>query len=136
MTFKWVSLSIFPSTRSNLNLEIKKRLNFNDFSWQAIFEIFLIWTKYEILEQISLTFPFLKHLQVINPSFVTFTKPLSNKIIEKFCEGLKWMCKLFEENEQKRFIKTCNVLQIFKIFFEKHFIIELALGTSYRLYLA
>ena len=49
----WVSLSIFTWTRSNLDLEIKKRLNFNDFLWQAIFEIFQIWTKDAILEAIS-----------------------------------------------------------------------------------
>ena len=32
---------------------------------------------------------FLKHLQAIDPSFATITKPLSNKIVETFCEGLK-----------------------------------------------
>ena len=35
------------------------------------------------------TFHFLKHLQAIDPSFVTITKPLSNKIGETFCEELK-----------------------------------------------
>ena len=29
------------------------------------------------------------HLQAIDPSFVTITKPLSNKIGETFCKGLK-----------------------------------------------
>ena len=53
MTFKWVSLSIFPWTGSNLNLEIKKSLNFNDFLWQTIFEMFQTRTKYTILEWIS-----------------------------------------------------------------------------------
>ena len=53
MTFKWVSLGIFPWTQSDSNLEIKNKLNFNDFLWQAIFEISQIRTKYEKLEQIS-----------------------------------------------------------------------------------
>ena len=36
------------------------------------------------------TFPLLRHLEGINPPFVTITKPfLSNKIGETFCEGLK-----------------------------------------------
>ena len=47
-----------------------------------------------------LTFPFLKHLQAVDPSFATIIKPLSNKIGETSCEGLKWMCKLFEKNGQ------------------------------------
>ena len=37
------------------------------------------------------------------PSFVTITKPLNNKKGERFCEGLKWMCKLFKINGQKVF---------------------------------
>ena len=41
---------------------------------------------------------FLKHLHAIDPSFVTITKPLSNKIGGTFCEGLKYMCKFFEKN--------------------------------------
>ena len=42
MTFKCESLDIFPWTQSNLNLEIQKKFNFNDFLWQTIFEIFEI----------------------------------------------------------------------------------------------
>ena len=45
-----------------------------------------------------LTFPFLKHLQLIEPLFVTLTKPFSNKIGETSSEWLKWMCKLFEKS--------------------------------------
>ena len=63
VTFKWVSLSIFPWTRLNLNLEIKRRLNFNDFQWQAIFEIFQIWTTYPILERIS---PYISFFQIFS----------------------------------------------------------------------
>ena len=47
--------------------------------------------------------PCLKHSQAIDPSFVTITKPLSNKIEETFCEGLKWICKFFEIKGQKTF---------------------------------
>ena len=41
------------------------------------------------LERIPLTFPFLKSLQEIYPSFETITKPLSSKVAEIFCKGLK-----------------------------------------------
>ena len=34
-------------------------------------------------------FPYLKHLKAIEPSFVTISKLLSNKMGETFCEGLK-----------------------------------------------
>ena len=56
-------------------------------------ERYLKYFKYERNTQYKseypLTFPFLKYLQAIDPSFVTITKPLSNKICETFCEGLK-----------------------------------------------
>ena len=48
-------------------------------------------------------FPYLKHLQVINPSFVTITKLSSNEIRETICEGLQWMCKPFEIKAQQDF---------------------------------
>ena len=35
--------------------------------------------------------------------FVTIAKLPSNEIRETFCEGLKWMCKLFEINAQQDF---------------------------------
>ena len=47
------------------------------------------------------TFPYLKHLQALVPSFITIIKPLSNKIAEIFCEGLKRMCKIFEIDGKK-----------------------------------
>ena len=66
---------------------------------------YLKYLKYERntseLGWIPLTFPVLKQLQAIDPSFVTITKPLRNKIVETFCEGLKWMCTLFEKNGKK-----------------------------------
>ena len=46
-------------------------------------------------------FPYLKHLQAIDPSSQTITKPFSNKIEETFCEDLKGMCKFFEIDGQK-----------------------------------
>ena len=58
-------------------------------------------------------------------------KPSSKKRGETFCEGLKWMCKLFEKNRQKDLYKA--------VIFSKsseQFIIELALGNSYRFFLA
>ena len=66
-----VSLNIFPLTQSNLNLEVKRRLNFNDFLWQAKFLKLQILTEYVRLEGIPPPFPFLRHLQAINLSFVT-----------------------------------------------------------------
>ena len=103
VTIKWVSLSTFPWTQSNLNLKIKKRLNFNDVLWQVVFEIFHIWSKYARLERIPPPFSNLKQLQRIDPSFVTITKLSSNEIRETFYKVLKQMCKLFEINVQQDF---------------------------------
>ena len=44
---------------------------------------------YARLEQISPKFPYLNHLQVIDPLFVTITLPLSNMMGETFCEEFK-----------------------------------------------
>ena len=52
---------------------------------------------HNIRANILLLFYFLKYLQAIDPSFVTITKPLSNKIGETLYEGLKWMCTVFEK---------------------------------------
>ena len=90
---------------------------------------FKFWTKCAILEWISLTFPFLKHLQTIDPSFAIITKPLSNKIGKSFCKGLKWKSKLFDKNGQ-------NDSQKPVIFSKAFIIIELALRNSYRICLA
>ena len=35
------------------------------------------------------TFPYLKHLQAIGPSFVIMTRTLSNKVAKIFCKELK-----------------------------------------------
>ena len=77
------------SDQINLNLDIKKKLNFKDSLRQAIFEIFQIWTKHARLQRIPSTFPYLKHLQAIDPSFLTITKLSSSEIRETFCEGVK-----------------------------------------------
>ena len=53
MTYKWVSLSIFLWIQSDLNLELKEGLNFNEFLWLTIFEIFQIWMLSAILGQVS-----------------------------------------------------------------------------------
>ena len=104
MTIKWVSLSIFPWTQSNLNLEIKRSLNFNDSLKQAIFEIFEVRTNCARLERILPPFPSLKHLEEIDPSSITINKLSNNEIRETFCEELKLMCKLFEINAQQDFL--------------------------------
>ena len=44
-------LSIYPLAQSNLNLEIKGKLNFNDFLLLTIFEIFQLCTKHAGLER-------------------------------------------------------------------------------------
>ena len=103
MTMKLVSLSIFPWAQSNPSFKIRRRLNFNDSLWQAIFEIFQIWTKYARLEWVLPQFPYLRHLQAIARSFETITKLSSNDIRETFCWGLKWMCNIFEINPQQDF---------------------------------
>ena len=89
MTLECVSSNIFQWSQSNQNLEIKKNLNFNDFSCQALFGIFQTLTKYARLKQMPIAFPYLKHLQSIEPSFVAITRPLSNKI-NGLINGNKW----------------------------------------------
>ena len=59
--------------------------------------------KYARLKRISPPFSYMKHLQAIDPSFVTIIKPSTNTIGETFCEVLKRLCKLFEINAQKGF---------------------------------
>ena len=53
--------------QSNLNLEIKRRLSFNNFLRQAIFEVFQISVKCTKLERIRPPFPHLKYVQAIDP---------------------------------------------------------------------
>ena len=90
-----------------------------EFSWFFMAsDIWDISNMNEICNISANTFPFLKHLQAMDPPFVTITKPLSNKREETFCEGLKWMCKPFEK-WTKRFIKTCHFLKIPWIFYYK-----------------
>ena len=43
---------------------------------------------------------YLKHLQAIDPSFVTITKPLSSKIKETSSEGLTWKNKILFETDR------------------------------------
>ena len=62
-----------------------------------------MWTAYVRLEQISPFFPYLKHLQAIDPSFVAITKSLRKTIEDTFCKGLKWLCKFFEIVDKKIF---------------------------------
>ena len=76
-------------------------------------------------------FLYLKDLQAIDPSFVTIIKLSSNEIRETFCEGLKWMYKLFEIYAWQDFWK----LAVFSIS-SKHFIIELAQGNLHQFCLA
>ena len=57
----------------------------------------------EIKANIPPKFPYLKHLQAIDPSFVTITKPLSNKILQTCCKGLKIMRKCLEIDGRKGF---------------------------------
>ena len=102
ITFKEVLLSIFSRIQSNLNFEIKRWLNFNDFLWQAISETFQTWEQNIIVyTKYPSTFSYLKHLQSNSPSFRTISKPLSNKAGKIFCKGFKRMCQLFDLNGQK-----------------------------------
>ena len=47
--------------------------------------------------------PYLKQSQAIEPSFLTITKSLSNKILETCCELLKYMYKLLDIDGRKDF---------------------------------
>ena len=44
---------------------------------------------FPIRANMHLHLSYLKHLQTIDPSSKTITKPLSKKVGETFCEGLK-----------------------------------------------
>ena len=57
MIFKWVSLSIFLWTQSNLNWVKKRKLYFTDFLWQVMFKIFQILMKHARLERIPSSTP-------------------------------------------------------------------------------
>ena len=56
-------------------------------------------------------FPYLKHLQA-DFSFATITAPLSHKIGEAFCEGLKRVFKVFEIDKKifKNLLLSLKVL--------------------------
>ena len=61
----------------------------------------------------STVFHYLKYFQKFELSFVVTTKPLRNKMRETFYGGLKWMCKLFEANGQRKsnnYSKSSNSL--------------------------
>ena len=117
-------LSICPWAQSNKNLVIKGTFNF---LWLMIIEKFQACTKHTRLEQ---TYPYgslFEKFEVIDPLFVNITKQLKNKIVEAFCEGLKWTCKLSDKDGQNNFEKL--------VIFWKSFIIELAQGNSYQFFL-
>ena len=52
----------------------------------------------------------MKHLQAINPIFLTIIKPLSMTIGETFCEGLMLMSKLLEKNGREGLKKPFIVI--------------------------
>ena len=54
---------------------------------------------------------FLKHLQGIDPSFVTISKPLSNKIGETFCERVNVLKKM-DKKVYKHLSFSQNLLNI------------------------
>ena len=69
-------------------------------------------------------FPYLKHLQAVEPSFVNITKTLSSKIGETFCEALKLMCKRFEIDQENFFWKPGILPKS-----SKHFTVKYAKGN-------
>ena len=48
-------------------------------------------------------FPYLKGLQAIDPTIITNTKPLRNKIVEAFCEGLELIRVVIYRATQRTF---------------------------------
>ena len=84
-----------------------------------------LWNKYERNTQYqsehSLTFPFLKHSQAIDPSFVTITKPLNKNIEQIYCEYISFSRKM-----DKKIYKSLSLSQNPL----KHFVIELVQGNS------
>ena len=71
-------------------------------------------------------FLYLKHLHAADSSFGTIIKSFSKNIEETFCEGWKWMSKLFDIGEKKKFFQKPLIFSKSS----KHFIIELAQGNS------
>ena len=65
-------------------------------------------------------FPSLKHLEAIDPLFITIIKTLGNKKAKTFCKEFKLNAQTFKD-----FLETV----IFSVSFE-YFIIELAQGKS------
>ena len=56
------------------------------------------------------TFPFLKHFQAIDPSFVTMTKPLNNNTGETYCERMN-ECVNFLRKTDKKICKNLSLSQ-------------------------
>ena len=72
-------------------LENKEKVN-EQFQWSLMASV--IWNNWHMdkickSSKFPSKFPYLKHLQTTEPSFVASTVPLSNKLGETFCEGLK-----------------------------------------------
>ena len=119
VTIKWVSLSIFPWTQSNLNLEIKRRLGFNIWNisdMDKVCEIRASTLSVSLFEAFASNRPFICNYHHTIKQWDKW---------EIFCEGLRWICKLLEINAQQDFYKPV----IFSIS-SKHFIIEIAQGNS------
>lgn len=55
----------------------------------CIFPLFELRTKYEGIDPRYAPISLLKHFQAINPSFITISKPICNKIGKAFCEELR-----------------------------------------------
>ena len=96
INFKWLSLNIFPWTQ--------RRLYFNNFLWLVMFKIFEIVMKHTRLEQIPPSVSLFETFSSNRPFICNHQQTIKhNKRGVTFCEGLKWMCKLFEISGQKDF---------------------------------
>ena len=84
-----------------------KKLNFNYFLWQAIYEILQIWAKYAILEQMP---PYISFFETFasNRHFICNHHQTikSNKIEETFCEGYWNECVNFSRKMDKNIYKN------------------------------
>ena len=90
MTFQKTIVKQFRTSSIKSELEDIKKVEFRRiFICYQFFKYERNMREYARICEYSLTFPYLKQLETVDPPFVTITKLLSNNIGKIFSEGLK-----------------------------------------------
>ena len=103
MTFTVSIVKHFPVDSIKFEFGYNVRLNFNIFLWKEVFETLEIWTKYQILEQIS---------------------PIVS-LFETFASNRPFICN--RHQILSLLVNTCHFLEILQTFFYTTFIGKLVL---------